>query len=90
MRKIQHGEVEVAVAGGSEAAITPLCLAGFKRARVLARADSEPGDACRPFDADRSGFVMAEGAGAVILEESTMRNAEAARSSQNSRIWPGI
>ena len=69
MRKIQHGEVEVAVAGGSEAAITPLCLAGFKRARVLARADSEPGDACRPFDADRSGFVMAEGAGAVILEE---------------------
>lgn len=69
MRKIQHGEVDVVVAGGSEAAITPLCLAGFKRARVLARPDGEPGAACRPFDADRSGFVLGEGAGAVVLEE---------------------
>jgi len=68
-RWIQHGEIDAAVAGGAEAAVTPIGVAGFTSMRALSRRNDEPERASRPFDADRDGFVIAEGAGALILEE---------------------
>jgi 3-oxoacyl-[acyl-carrier-protein] synthase II len=57
------------LAGGSEAAITPMCLSGFARMNALSTRNNEPEKASRPFDAERDGFVLSEGAGVVILEE---------------------
>jgi 3-oxoacyl-[acyl-carrier-protein] synthase II len=68
-RRVRDGDVELAVAGGAEAATLPICLAAFAQMGALAR-DPDPERACRPFDADRSGFVMAEGACALILEDA--------------------
>ena len=68
-RKIQYGEAEVMIAGGSEAAVTPFSIAGFAASRALAIRNEEPERASRPFDAERNGFVLGEGAGAVVLEE---------------------
>ena len=68
-RKIQYGEAEVMIAGGSEAAVTPFSVAGFAASRALAVRNEEPERASRPFDAERNGFVLGEGAGAVVLEE---------------------
>ena len=68
-RKIQYSEADVMVAGGSEAACTPISVAGFASAKALSTRNSEPERASRPFDAERDGFVLGEGAGAVILEE---------------------
>ncbi len=68
-RKIQYGEADVMVTGGAEAAITPISVAGFTSARALAVRNEEPERASRPFDAERNGFVLGEGAGAIILEE---------------------
>jgi 3-oxoacyl-[acyl-carrier-protein] synthase II len=68
-RWIQRGEIDAAVAGGSEAAVTPIGVAGFTSMRALSRRNDEPELASRPFDADRDGFVIAEGAGVLILEE---------------------
>jgi len=68
-RAIRHGYLDAAVAGGSEACVTPLGIAGFTAMRALSTRNDEPERACRPFDKGRDGFVMAEGAGAVILEE---------------------
>jgi 3-oxoacyl-[acyl-carrier-protein] synthase II len=68
-RLIQRGEADVMIAGGSEAAITPLGTAGFCSMRALSTRNDEPTRASRPFDAQRDGFVMGEGAGILILEE---------------------
>ncbi len=66
---IQHDMADVMVTGGSEAAITPMGLSGFARMQALSTRADNPQAASRPFDRDRDGFVMAEGAGVVILEE---------------------
>ena len=65
---IQRGGAEVVLAGGTEASITPLALAGFCSMRALSTNNEEPEKASRPFDAQRDGFVMGEGAGIVVLE----------------------
>ncbi len=68
-RIIQRGEADVMIAGGTEAAITELSIAGFCAMRAMSTRNDEPHKAVRPFDALRDGFVMGEGAGVVILEE---------------------
>ncbi len=68
-RVIQHGEVDVMVAGGTEATVAPLGVGGFNAMRALSTRNDEPQRASRPFEAGRDGFVIAEGAGIVILEE---------------------
>ena len=65
---IRRGDAEVMVAGGSEAAITPMGVGGFAAMRALSTRNDEPERACRPFDRDRDGFIMGEGSGVVILE----------------------
>jgi 3-oxoacyl-[acyl-carrier-protein] synthase II len=68
-RIIQRGEADAMIAGGSEAAITPLSVGGFAAMRALSTRNDAPEKASRPFDRDRDGFVIGEGAGVVILEE---------------------
>ncbi len=68
-RKIQYGEAEVMITGGSEAAVSPISIAGFASAKTLSTRNDEPERASRPFDAQRNGFVMGEGGGALVLEE---------------------
>lgn len=67
-RSIQYGEADVMIAGGCEAPLTPLALAGFTSARTLSTRNEEPTRASRPFDKDLDGFVMSEGAGIFVLE----------------------
>ncbi|MEE9292707.1 MAG: beta-ketoacyl-ACP synthase II [Acidobacteriota bacterium] len=66
---IARGDAEVMIAGGTEGVITPLCVGGFSAMRALTTRNDEPTKASRPFDKDRDGFVISEGAGIVILEE---------------------
>jgi len=68
-RLIQYDEADTMIAGGSEAYILPVGIAGFDKMRALSRRNSEPEKASRPFDKDRDGFIIGEGAGVVILEE---------------------
>lgn len=68
-RLIQRGDADVMVTGGSEAAITPMGLSGFARMQALSTRNDDPQAASRPFDKGRDGFVIAEGAGVVVLEE---------------------
>lgn len=70
MRLIQYGDADVMIAGGTEAPITSIAFAGFANMKALSRLNDEPRKASRPFDADRDGFVMSEGAGLLILEEA--------------------
>jgi 3-oxoacyl-[acyl-carrier-protein] synthase II len=66
---IQRGDAEVMFAGGSEAAVSPLCIGSFAAMKALSTRNDDPTKASRPFDKDRDGFVLAEGAAVVILEE---------------------
>jgi len=68
-KEIQFGEVDVVITGGTEAAVTPLGIAGFTAMSALSERNEAPEKASRPFDRDRDGFVLSEGAGIVILED---------------------
>jgi len=69
LRAIQYGDADVMITGASEAALTPIGLAGFQNMRALSFRTDAPQQASRPFDVDRDGFVLSEGAGVVVLEE---------------------
>jgi 3-oxoacyl-[acyl-carrier-protein] synthase II len=69
VRMIMHGDADAMIAGGSEAAVTPMSVGGFAAMRALSTRNDEPTRASRPFDKDRDGFVIGEGAGILILEE---------------------
>jgi 3-oxoacyl-[acyl-carrier-protein] synthase II len=68
-RLIQYGEADAMIAGGGDAYVLPIAIAGFDKMRALSRRNSEPEKASRPFDKHRDGFVVGEGAGVLILEE---------------------
>lgn len=68
-RHIQRGDVDVMICGGTEAAITPMSVGGFAAMRALSQRNDDPSRACRPWDKDRDGFIIGEGAGLLVLEE---------------------
>jgi len=68
-RLIEYGDAEVVVAGGAESTVTPLGIGGFAAARALSTRNDDPATASRPWDKDRDGFVLGEGAGVMVLEE---------------------
>jgi len=79
LRLLRAGDADVIVAGGSEATITPMALAGFGNARTLSTRNDDPPRASRPFDQDRDGFVIGEGAGMLILETESHARARNAK-----------
>jgi 3-oxoacyl-[acyl-carrier-protein] synthase II len=79
LRILQRGDADVMVAGGTEAAITPLVIAGFASMQALSRRNDEPARASRPFDQGRDGFVLAEGAAVLVLERAAHAQARGVR-----------
>jgi 3-oxoacyl-[acyl-carrier-protein] synthase II len=79
MRTIQYGDADIVIAGGAEMAQTPTAVGGFCQARALSTRNDEPTKASRPWDRDRDGFVMGDGAGAVVLEDYGHARARGAR-----------
>ncbi|OQY37794.1 MAG: beta-ketoacyl-[acyl-carrier-protein] synthase II [Candidatus Cloacimonetes bacterium 4572_65] len=69
LRAIQYGDADIIVSGGAEGAVNPMALAGFAAMKALSTRNDEPQKASRPFDKDRDGFVMGEGAGMIVMEE---------------------
>jgi 3-oxoacyl-[acyl-carrier-protein] synthase II len=78
-RMIQYGDADAMIAGGGEMATTPLGLGGFAQARALSQRNDDPTKASRPWDVDRDGFVLSDGAGALVLEEYEHAKARGAR-----------
>ena len=78
-RLIEYGDADVMVAGGAESAVTPLSVGGFGNMKALTGRNDDPAGASRPWDADRDGFVLAEGAGIVVLEEYEHAKARGAK-----------
>ena len=79
MRLIQHGDADAMIAGGAEAPIIPLSVAGFASMKALSTRNDEPQRASRPFDSGRDGFVIGEGAGVLVLEELSIAQRHDAR-----------
>ena len=79
VRLLQYGDAKVAIAGGAEAGIVPLAVAGFAKMRAMSTRNDDPAAASRPFERDRDGFVIGEGAGVLILEEYEFAKARGAR-----------
>ena len=77
-KSIQFGDTDVMITGGAEAAITPIGISGFANMKALSRRNDNPAGASRPFDADRDGFVLSEGAGILIFEELELAKARGA------------
>ena len=84
-RLIEYGDADVMVAGGSEACVCPLASAASRAARALSTRNDDPATASRPWDKDRDGFVLGEGAGVLVLEE--MRARQGARREDLLPSW---
>ena len=79
MKTIQYGDAEIMISGGTEAALTPMGISGFANMRALSERNNDPTKASRPWDKDRDGFVLSEGAGVLVLEELEHAQARGAR-----------
>jgi 3-oxoacyl-(acyl-carrier-protein) synthase len=78
-RTIQYGDADVMLTGGAEATVTPMAIGGFANMKALSERNDDPQTASRPFDLDRDGFVMGEGAAVVVLEALEHAQARGAR-----------